>query len=184
MKIINLLPKSRQQELTYDAMLRSLVVFISMSMFSFALVFLAQLATKFYLQMQAGVFAAEIEELQGQVNKRENADLKSKIKAVNDIATDFNNLAAASPKWSKVIAAFAPLPPAGTRISSMVIDSGRKSVSITGHAETREDVIALYNNILAAGEDFNGVDYPLENVAKPADINFHFTFSIQDKLLH
>jgi hypothetical protein len=184
MRLINLLPKPRQYELRYDAMLRGLWVFITMSIFSFALVFLAQLGTKFYLQMEANVFASEISELQGQVSKRENADLKTKIKAVNDIVADFNNLSSSSPKWSKVVAAFAPLPPPGTRISSMVIDSNKKAIAITGYANTREDVIQLYNNILNDSADFYNVDYPLENVLKPTNINFHFNFSIQDKLLH
>ena len=108
MRLINLLPKSRQHELRYDAMLRGLWVFITMSIFSFALVFLAQLGTKFYLQIEASVFVSEISELQGQVSKRENAELKTKIKTVNDTVSDFNNLVNASPKWSRVMAAFSP----------------------------------------------------------------------------
>jgi len=183
MRLINLLPKARQRELRYDAMLRGLWVFISMSIFSFAMVFLVQLGTKFYLQMEANVFAKEILNLQGQVSQTENSELKTKIKTVNDTVLDFNNLADASPKWSKVVAAFAPLPPEGTRINTMIIDSGRKAINITGRGETRENVIQLYNNILADSENFYNIDYPLENVAKPADITFHFTFFIQDKLL-
>ncbi len=183
MRQINLLPKPRLHELRYDAMLRGLWFFLTMSIFSFALVFLAQLGTKFYLQMEANVFAAEITELQSQVSKRENADLKTKIKAVNDITADFNSLAGASPRWSKVVAAFVPLPPRGTRINSMAIDGAKKTIAITGNAETREDVIQLYNNILADSDNFYNIDYPFENVAKPTKINFHFNFLIQDKLL-
>lgn len=183
MRQINLLPKPRQHELRYDAMLHGLWFFISMSIFSFALVFLAQLGTKFYLQMEANVFSAEIAELKGQVNKQENADLKTQINAVNNVVSDFNNLASASPRWSKVVSAFAPLPPAGVRINSMVIDSTKKAITITGNAETREDVIQLYNNILADSGNFYNIDYPLENVAKPTKIIFHFSFLIQDKLL-
>ncbi|MEK7161650.1 MAG: hypothetical protein AAB729_03085, partial [Patescibacteria group bacterium] len=107
-----------------------------------------------------------------------------KIKTVNDTVSDFNNLVNASPKWSRVMAAFSPLPPPGTRLNSMVIDSAKKTIVITGNAETREDVIQLYNNILADKDNFYNIDYPFENVAKPNKINFHFSFLIQDKLLH
>ena len=97
MRLINLLPKSRQRGLRYDAMLRGLWGFITMSIFSFALVVLTQLGTKFYLQIEASVFVSEISELQGQISKRENAELKTKIKTVNDTVSDFNNLVNASP---------------------------------------------------------------------------------------
>ncbi len=183
MRLINLLPKSRQHEIHYEAMLRGLWIFATMSIFSFALVFLIQLGTKFYLQIEAKVFATEITDLQGQVNRQENADLKSKIKTVNNTVSDFNKLAGASPKWSKVVEAFALLPPPGTRINSMVLDSGRKSITITGNADTRENVIQLYNNILEDSKNFYKIDYPLENVAKSTNINFHFTFLIQSQLL-
>ena len=54
---------------------------------------------------------------------------------------------------------------------------------ISGYSPTRELVISLYNSILQDDQDFKNIDYPLENVAKAIDINFHFTFSIQDSLL-
>jgi hypothetical protein len=56
-------------------------------------------------------------------------------------------------------------------------------VSITGFSPTRELVIQLYNNILQDNKDFYNVNYPFENLGKPTNVNFHFNFYLQSKLL-
>jgi hypothetical protein len=93
-------------------------------------------------------------------------------------------LADNSPKWSKVIQAFAPLPPQGLKINTFSIDPVAKTVSITGLSPTRDLVIQMHDNIAADTSDFSNVDYPLENIATPVNVSFHYTFTIQDKLLH
>lgn len=182
MRLINLLPKPRQQELRYQAVLNSMLIVFSMSLLSFAVVFLAQFGAKFYLEAKVQAMDAEISQLKTQVNKQENASLKKKIQNINDIISDFNNLTV-SPKWSKVLKAFAPLPPDGIKISSFTIDAAKKSILINGQSPTRELVIELYNNILQDNRDFYNIDYPLEHVVKENNVIFHFTFYIQDKLL-
>lgn len=183
MRQINLLPKLRQQELRYETLLHSLWLVIGLSLASFAVVFIAQFMAKFYLELQSQLVKAQIAQLQIQVNKQENATVKAKVKAVNDLISDYKNLADSSPKWSKVIKAFAPLPPSGVLVSNLVVDATQKSVTITGFSPTRQLVIQLYNNILDDPADFYKVNYPLENIAEPTNINFHFTFYIQAKLL-
>jgi hypothetical protein len=183
MKTINLLPKIRQQEIRYEAMLGALWVIVSLSAASFALVFLAQIAVKVYLQIEAGSIKSQTAQLQSEVDKQQNADVKAQVKAVNDLISDYSNLVASSPKWSKVIKAFAPLPPQGVKINSFNIDPVGKSVTINGISPTRDLVIELYNNILNDSNDFYNINYPLENVVLPVNVDFHFTFFIQDKLL-
>lgn len=183
MKLINLLPKARQQELRFEAMFSSLLVVFIFSVLSFALVFLAQFGAKFYLAARSQAIASEISQLTSQVNKQENADIKKKIQKINDTISDFNSLASSSPKWSGILKAFAPLPPAGIKINTFNLDPIKKSISINGASPTRELVIALYNSILNDKADFYNIDYPLDNVLNATNINFHFTFYIQDKLL-
>ncbi len=183
MKLINLLPKIRQNELRYEAVYHSLISIFIFSLFSFALVFIIQFATKFYLEIKASSLSDQIAQLKNQVNKQENADVKKQVQAINDIITDFNKLSTTSPKWSRVIKAFAVLPPEEIEIKTFMIDVTKKTISINGLSPTRELVIQLYNNILKDETNFYNIDYPLENVAKPTEINFHFTFFIRDSLL-
>lgn len=183
MKTINLLPKLRQQELSYIAMLRAIWIIVGLSLATFALVFAAQLVAKFYLISQAEGLKKQIADLQAQVKKTENTRVKAQVKVANDLVSDFKNLADASPKWSKIIKAFVQLPPDGVKIGTFTVDPLRKMITINGFSPTRALVIQLYNNILADAKNFYDIDYPLENVAKPQDISFHFTFFIKDELL-
>lgn len=183
MKTINLLPKLKQQEFHYEILLNGLWTVVTLSFISFALVFLVQIGTKLYLQGQTVDLKNQIAELQGQVNKQQNAEVKAQVKTVNALISDYQNLESASPKWSRVIKAFVVLPPAGVKINTFNADAAKKAVSITGTSPTREAVIALYNNILSDSKDFYNVDYPLENVVDSTDVNFHFTFYIRDALL-
>jgi hypothetical protein len=183
MKTINILPKSRQQELRFEIILHSLWVVVNLSLVSFVLVFLVQFGTKFYLQYQNDAIKQQITQLQSQVNKQQNTEIKTQIQQANDLVSDYLNLAASSPHWSKVIKAFTPLPPAGLKISTLAIDPVQDTVTITGLSPTRDLVIQLYNNILQDTKDFYGIDYPLENVVNPVNVTFHFTFNIQKALL-
>jgi len=182
MKTINLLPKPRQTELRYEATLRSVLVIAALTLLSYAVVFLVQFGLKFYLQLQAGSVTAQITALQAEVKNQANADVKTKVKAANDLVTDYINLSNASPNWSRIIKAFAPLPPQGVKINSLNFIPSKKAVVINGTSPTRELVIQLYNNILQDTNDFYGIDYPLENVAQPTENVFHFTFFVKDKL--
>jgi len=183
MKIINLLPKTRQQELSHEAVLRSLLFVVTLTLVSFGLVILAQLATRVYLQAQANTIKGQIASLQQEVNGQQNTDVKTKVQGVNNLINDYNNLANSYPKWSKVLVAFAKLPPSGLVISSMNIDTTADSITINGQSPTRDLVIELYNNILDDTAEFYNVDYPLENIVSATNVNFHFTFYIQSSLL-
>jgi hypothetical protein len=183
MREINLLPKPKQQELRYEVLLNSLYKVIGISVVSFVLVFSVKLGTKLYLGSELASIQNQSEQLKGLVDKQDNAAIKNQIGQVNNEIADFSNLSAATPKWSKVLKAFAVLPPSGVKINSFVLDFGKKTVNINGTSPTRELVIQTYYNILRDSKEFYDIDYPLENIAKPKDINFHFTFFVRDDLL-
>lgn len=175
-----MLPKSRQEELRYDAMLRGLWVVCALTLASFILVFVAQFGLRFYLKFEAGSIKSEIKELQVQVGKQQNSEVKNKIKELNNLIGDYNNLSQASPKWSKLVKAVVPLIPENVRLNSLNIDPAAKIISISGVSPTREQVIELYNNVLKDKTEFYNINYPLENVAKPKNVSFHFNFYYQD----
>ncbi len=183
MKTINLLPKARQQELRYDRIFHGSIKLLTLALLSFVLVFAVQAAARLYLQEEYRATQARIAALRQQVNKDENASLRNEVKSANDIVADYKNLSDQAPRWSKVLKAFSALPPQGIAITSFAADAKTKQVQISGRSPTRDLVIQLYNNILADSKEFKGIDYPLENVSKPANVNFHFTFTIQDSLL-
>ncbi len=183
MRQINLLPKPRQEDFRYMAVLGGLYLAFWITMASFILVLLIQFSVKVYLGRQLQSFQGQIGQLRTQVDKKENSQIKGQIKNINNRIADYKNLAENSPKWSKVLKAFAVLPPAGVKITSLNVNFGPKSVAISGLAPTRELVIALYDSIRKDDKNFYNIDYPLENVIKSNNVNFHFTFYIKDDLL-
>lgn len=183
MRLINLLPKEKQREFGYRKLLNIVIALIWLTAMSFVLVLFLQFGTKAYLQGQKAHLTRQIEELKAFASQEENTKIRTQIKQLNNLITDYQTLSSHIPKLSKVVRAFAPLVPAGVNITSMRIDAARRVVNINGHAPTRELVIKLYDNLVLANKDFPNVDYPLENVARPADIDFHFTFNISDELL-
>lgn len=183
MKLVNLLPKAKQRELRAERLYRSCKVFFVISVLSYAAVMAGQYAARVYIQFAERQLAGRIGEVTQQVSKQKNASVKARIKQLNDLVTDYQNLSAAAPRWSNVLKAFAPLPPEDVDIYSFTADSAKKVVTITGYSPKRELVLELYDRLKADTAHFTNVDYPFENVAKPTDVSFHFSFTIRDELL-
>lgn len=181
MKIINLLPKIRQEELRYERMFESMLIVLWLTVASFVFVIGAQLVVKIYLERASSNVASDIQNLKNQVSKGENEQLKKRIAVINNYIADYKNLSYV-PKWSKALESFAKLPPEEVGINTLNLDLKTKSVRIQGFAPKRENVIELYNNIKNS-KDFKDIDYPLQNVAKPVENDFHFNFYISDELI-
>lgn len=183
MKRINLLPEHKQSELYYENLFYSVSVAAGLGVVILLLGILAQVGTWVYLQQKEAKVIREVEELQQQVNRSENAQVKQKIKDINSTLTDFETLSMAAPRWSGVLESFAKLVPKNVLISNFTASSVDGEIEIRGFAPTRELVIELYNNINADKVHFKDINYPLENVAKPLNVQFSFRFYIQDGIL-
>ena len=183
MKIINLLPKEKQAERKFSVLFTIITKLIWLSVACFVLTLLIQIGLNVYLQRYNKSVEAKIIDLKAFASLGENAKVKAEIVQNNSLIMDYKNLSQSIPKNSKVVRAFSPLVPSGVVIKQMRINPNKKSIEINGHAPTREMVIKLYNNIVENEKLFPNIDYPLENVAKPQDVNFHFTFNVSDDVL-
>lgn len=183
-KIINLLPRPKQQELRYEALFRSVGIAAMLAAAVLLAGLVMQLGARVWLNHQKNVKEVQIEEIKRAIDKQENNEIKTKIRLINAQMNDFKTLADSTPEWSQVLLAFAHHVPNGVKINQFTADLATKKIVITGQSPTREMVIELYNNINQAKEEFKDINYPLENVAKPTDVTFHFTFYIQDQLIN
>ena len=184
MKIVNLLPKYKQRELRFENYFHSVFVAGIVGIISLLLVVVIQFGINAYLQRQTTQLTTQIEQAKKLSNKQENAQLKTLVQDVNNKLKDYGDLVAASPAWSEALRAFAAQVPPGVKITLFSADTAKDQVDITGYAPARDQVIQLYNNIVADKDHFYDINYPLENVARPVNVDFHFTFFVQDKVLH
>lgn len=180
---MNLLPKPNQKELRYERLFHGVMVAIILSIVVLLSGIIVQLGVWTYLERSQANRLAGIEQLKQAIDKTEHAQQKEQIQLVNNQVADFLNLSALTPKWSEVIDDFAMQVPADVKISRITVDADTLKVDIAGFSPTRESVIALYNNINADKENFKDIDYPLENVAKPINVQFRFSFFINDGVL-
>lgn len=183
MKRINLLPKLKQRELNFEGTLYSLSVAIVTATIILILGVFLQLGVWVYLNQKMQSSTAEIEQLKLIANKSENATVKEQINKVNSQIADFTALINKTPQWSKVLMAFVANVPDKVKITQFGADANKNEITISGYSPTRDLVIELYNNINADKEHFKNINYPLENVTKPTDVKFTFTFSIVDGVL-
>lgn len=183
MKHINLLPKHKQTELYYEDLYHSTLVAVILGVAVLLLGVVIQIFVMIYLGSKESRVSAEVETLKQQTDKTENAELKRQIRLINNQMSDFEQLAANSPRWSKVISAFAKLVPKGVKINTFKADSKTSKIEITGFSPTREAVIELYNNINTDKAHFKDINYPLENVSKPTNVQFNFAFYIVEGVL-
>lgn len=183
MKRINLLPHHKQTELYYENLYHSVSVAAVLGVAILLLGIVVQVGVWMYLDSKEQSIIAEVETLKQQIDKTENSALKQEIRLINSQMQDFETLAKSSPKWSSVLRTFSSLVPEGVKISSFTADSKTNLIEVAGYSPTREMVIELYNNINADKEHFKDIDYPLENVAKPTNVQFTYSFYIQDGVL-
>jgi len=183
MKIINLLPKDKQRELRYEALFHSLFAAAVAGLASLLLVAVLETGLGVYLSRQQTAVAAQIEQTKRLSNKEENSQLKAVIDGINLQMKDYQDLSNTSPSWSKALHYFAADVPPQVKITTFTADSVKKEINISGYAPAREQVIELYNTINDDKGHFRDINYPLENVARATDVDFHFTFYAQDSVL-
>lgn len=183
MKRINLLPKPKQRELSFERVFYSVAIAAIIAVGILILVVVVQLGVYFYLNGKVKSVDAEIEQLKRQANKSESVSVKAQIKTANAQILDFTKLSEQTPQWASIITAFIKDIPQSVKITQFDAHTDKQVIEISGYSPTRDSVIDLYNNINTDKAHFKNIDYPLENVTQPTDVRFSFTFNVADGVL-
>lgn len=182
-KQINLLPKSKLKQLELRSWFFGLLSLYVIAGISFGIVLVAQGGVLWYLKTREKSLEAETETLRQFASAKESTDVRKQVTLINNRVNDYNNLAQSTLHWSKLLTIFSQVVPVGVQIQSFAVDNTKKQVAISGYAPTRELVIQLHDNIAAKSRYFTKLDYPLENVTRPTNIVFHYTFTVLDEAL-
>lgn len=182
MKQINLLPKSERQELKLQLFSEQFISFWIWVMIS--LVFLVGLtySAKIYLSGQVASAESQIN-LEKQVLKTsDNEMLKQKVDELNNQINLIKSMDGQHYYWSKALVEVGNLLPTDISLDSLSMDRTTGKVDIKGTAADRESVLKFWANIHKS-EIFRNVNFPLENLNRPKDDPFVFSFFIvPDKL--
>lgn len=182
-KQINLLPKTKLKQLELRSWFFGLLSLYIIAAVSYGVVLVTQGGVLWYLKSKEKSLEAETETLRQFASAKESTDIRKQVASVNNRVNDYNTLAKNTTRWSKLLLVFSEVVPSGVQIQSFSVDAVKKQVTISGFAPTRELAIQLHDNIAAKPNYFTKLDYPLENVTKPTNIAFHYTFTVQDAAL-
>ncbi|MEZ4180381.1 MAG: hypothetical protein R3B41_02625 [Candidatus Doudnabacteria bacterium] len=180
---LNLLPHFKQEEIYFEKVTYAVGVAITVSTIILLIGVVLQVVVSIFLVQQVDSIDSQIVSLTKSVDETENTALKKEIKAINDVMTDFKNLQNTTPEWAEVIDSISRQIPSGVLIDNLGANLETRAIEISGFAPTRELVIELYNNIKADREHFEDINYPLENVSKPVDVDFYYTFYVKEEFL-
>jgi Tfp pilus assembly protein PilN len=182
MKVINLLPQSEQKNLQQEKLSASLRKFLISSAISYGFIILLLVGWRFYLQGTLANVDSDIKKNQALINRQDNDILRKQVQKINNIDTDYLNLAKVNPQWSKILLAFKKLVPNDVLITSLNANTKTGKIDIIGVGLSRDSVLALRTNI-ANSPVFQNVNLPLENLQKANNVVFNYSFFIADGAL-
>lgn len=183
MKQINLAPEDQKKEVRFLALRAlSLKVIAYSGVVLFLAVFAMVASIVFNIQVKQMALDAS-RQLESQQSLSDYGAVRDEVKNVNNYLSDATALFAKMPRLSKVTEEVMAVLPSDVTLQSLVFDSSTKQATLTGQSPSREKVIELHQNILKNTVVFKNVDYPLENLAKPTNVQFHYTVEFQEAAL-
>jgi Tfp pilus assembly protein PilN len=178
MRIINLLPLARQNELRYEEYARFVIltgVFVLLALVAAYGVLLFGLTT---VQSRISSLKHEIEEKEERLQAFTQVEIRDRASELNHMLLVFERAEAVRILWSPILQEFASQVPTDVVISRFVVSQTTKQVSVSGLARTREDMLRFRENILSSTK-FRDINFPLSNLSKPVDIPFRYTFYLK-----
>lgn len=182
MKVINLLPQTEQKELQQEKLFRSFRKFLIACGVSYALLIAGLIGWKIFLTTTLANVDSDIKKNQALIDRQDNDAIRKEVGKINNTNADYLAFAANNPTWSKVLAAFSNLVPSDVVITSFNGNTKTGKIDILGVGTTRDAVLTLRANI-ANSSMFKNINLPLENLQKPANVVFNYTFYLADGAL-
>lgn len=140
------------------------------------------IAWRFYLQSTLSNIDNDIKKAEALISSQDNQKTKAEVEKNNNIVADYNNFTATNPLWSPVLETFAELVPDTVSIVNFSANSKTGKIDISGTGQTRDAVLLLRTNILASNK-FRNINLPLENLQKPTDTPFNYSFFLAPGVL-
>ena len=182
MKIINLLPPAEQKIIKLERINSYFKRFLLLAIIIFILMISGFIAWRFYLQSTLSNIDTDIVKAEALISSQDNQKTKAEVERNNDIITDYNTFAAANPNWSPVLEAFAALVPKEVLVTNFSANTKTGKIDISGTGLNRDAVLQLRSNILATSQ-FRNINLPLENLQKPKNTPFNYTFFLAPNVL-
>lgn len=177
--MINLLPSSEQELLRKERIFSRLRAWIIASLLSYALAVVTLIVARIYMESDLSSLDSQIRTQTKIISEKNNAALKKRVENYNGLVADYVKLQTSTPRWSKILIVLSALTPSDVQITNFSANLASGKLDISGKSRTRDSVLLLRSNI-ASNPNFKNIDLPLENLQKPANLDFHYSFFFSD----
>ena len=166
--MINLLPPSTKENLQKEEKYRLILILgtlVLLFLFSLSLILFA---VKIYISGQVESQKILVRDFQAQ-------DAEKEIKLINKKLSNLNSFYENQTSWTRFLERISGTIPEGIYLTTLSLSP--PEARITGYSPTRE-VLFNFKKRLEQEPDFQKIDLPPSDWAKPKDIDFHLTFEI------
>ena len=174
--MINLLPPAEKQKILVEKKLKQIIIFDLVFLFSLIcltlILFSIQINLRAQLAFKQTIFGQKQEEFESSKAR----ELEQEIIFYNRIFADIYSFNQEKFLVSDILAELSKAMPAGTNLANFSFQKQGKEISLSGAASTREDLLALKQN-LEENENFQEIYFPASNWINPVDINFLVKFT-------
>jgi len=179
---LNLLPPQDQSNITLERITKRISNLFAWILISLLVVLVLLLGTKAYLAAQLSSVSDRVAMQQQIVSQEENKELKNRLDRLNSHLKNLVTFDAYQAEWSAALIEFAKVLPRNVSLDTFLADRTTGQIRITGFAKSRESVLELRENLLDS-DYFTNVNFPLSNLIRPNDVNFHYTFYVEETML-
>jgi hypothetical protein len=177
MRIINLLPPEAKNEYKYELVSHKVLAFWTWIALSLLVFYGLSFGTAYYLKSIISDTDQQIVVNKQLLSSSNNRDLQEQILILNKNIQEVNILRSQHYLWSNALLKLSNLVPAGMEFNQLILNSRTGKIDVTGQAETRDDVLLFWSNVLHSS-DFKDINFPLANLEKARIVNFSFSFNV------
>lgn len=176
-KYINLLPPENQKQIRL-ARINTQILSFGIWVFISLLVFAATLfTTLLFLQGHLQASSEEVAQKTKALAEVKEASVRNEVEEYNNNLNNFEILQSANQAWSRVLIETAANLPPDMTIDTLTISRQDRKVELLGHARSRNSVLQFRRSLLNSSM-VSGINFPLANLEKPADLKWKYRFYV------
>jgi hypothetical protein len=176
---MNLLPPKEKEILRHEQNKRLTVVLCTVVLISLISMLLVLYSVKFYMLADGSYYKEAVGDAKKKYETPEFLLFKDIILRHNKQLTTANAFYKNEVRSTDAIKALLEVNrPAGLYLTDIQVErqsNNTLKVSIAGLSDTRDQLLAFKSNI-EASQKIKNLQFPVDNLIKPSDVNFHITF--------
>jgi hypothetical protein len=179
----NVLPQSYKRKIKKEFRLRFFIVILSLLnilvMIAGVLLIPSFVMSRSVHATLTGILASAPHESQEKTVSSVSAEVKAISNKLSYVSKNFNN----SVRITRTLEVLDGVKTSGVTISSLHINTKDKTITVSGDADTRSNLIQFVDG-LKAESYFSNINLPVSNLVEQTNLKFNLTFNLSAEAVH